>query len=172
MADAGVAGIAAEGDGGAMSGLKFDHLGVVVRELESGREFLRAGLGIGEWSEVFVDEGIGVYVQFGRGEDGPCYELIAPLGETSPVAGALQGGKHILNHVAYRTGAMEVEGERLRGLGCVAAGQALPAVAYGGKRVQFWLSPLRFMIELIEAPEHEHVYPATNHIQENSAANR
>jgi methylmalonyl-CoA/ethylmalonyl-CoA epimerase len=76
-----------------MSGLMFDH----VREIEAGQEFLRAGPGIREWTEVFVDEGIGVYVQFGRGKDGPCYELIAPLGEASPVAGALRGGKHILN---------------------------------------------------------------------------
>ena len=46
----------------------------------------------------------------------------------------------------------------MRSVGCVATGDPRPAVAYGGHMVQFWVSPLRFIVELVEAPEHEHVY--------------
>lgn len=139
-------------------GLRFDHVGVVVREMETGRKFFADTLGIDRWTEVFVDPGLGVSVQFGLGADGPCYELISPLGENSPVSAALRAGQRILNHVAYLTADLEAEGQRLGSQGCLAAGPPHPAVAYGGRRVQFWMSPLRFLVELIEAPEHEHVY--------------
>ena len=39
MADAGVAGVVGEGDDGTISGLRFDHLRVVMRESESGGSF-------------------------------------------------------------------------------------------------------------------------------------
>jgi methylmalonyl-CoA/ethylmalonyl-CoA epimerase len=146
---------------GSESSLRFDHVGVVVGEIEVGRAFFAEALGIDRWTEVFADPGLGVSVQFGVGASGPCYELIAPLGENSPVAAALRGGQRILNHVAYLTADLEAEGAKFAGQGCCAAGPAHPAVAYGGRRVQFWVSPLRFMVELIEAPEHEHVYLAT-----------
>jgi hypothetical protein len=55
-----------------------------------------------------------------------------------------------------------VRSEQLRAQGCVAAGEARPAVAYGGQRVQFWISPLKFMIELVEAPEHRHAFRGEN----------
>jgi len=140
--------------------LRFDHIGVVVEELARGREFLSETLGIERWTEAIADEALGVWVQFGVGGDGPCFELVAPLGEKSPIAGALRAGKNILNHVAYLTNDLAAEGERLRAQGCLPTGAAQAAVAYGGRRVQFWISPLRFMIELVEAPEHRHVFGA------------
>jgi methylmalonyl-CoA/ethylmalonyl-CoA epimerase len=136
--------------------LKFDHIGLVVADIETGRQFLATGLLIDRWTEIVADVELGVSVQFGVGTDGPCYELVAPLGANSPVAGALRGAKHILNHVAYLTDDIEAEGARLREQGCQPTGAAKPALAYGGRRVQFWVSPLRFIIELVEAPGHEH----------------
>jgi methylmalonyl-CoA/ethylmalonyl-CoA epimerase len=141
-----------------MNNLRFDHIGLVVSDMAEGRQALEQLFGVDRWTQVFEDAGIGVYVQFGRTEEGPCYELIAPLGENSPVATALKRGINILNHVAYLTADLERDGERLRELGSVMAGPAKPAVAYGGKRVQFWITAQRFMVELIEAPGHEHVY--------------
>ena len=138
-----------------MSAWRFDHLGLVVEEMDAGREFVSAAMGLTHWSAVFRDERLGVIVQFGRADSGPCFELVAPLGEQSPVRGALRGGKNVLNHLAYLTADIKAEGQRLRGLGCHPTGPPLPAVAYGGREVQFWVSPLRFLIELVEAPDHE-----------------
>ena len=143
---------------GAVGRMRFDHIGIFVKELVEGRRLLEAMFGIERWTEVFEDPGIGVYVQFGLGTDGPCYELVAPRGQNSPVDGALRTGKNILNHVAYLTGDLDGDGERLRALGGVAVSAAQPAVAYGGQRVQFWLTPLRMIVELVEALEHEHGY--------------
>ena len=143
-----------------MNELKFDHIGLVVADMADGRQFLEGMFGIDRWTQVFEDPGIGVYVQFGGAGDGPCYELISPLGETSPVTTALKRGVNILNHVAYLTADLDADAERLQARGSMMAGPAKPAVAYGGARVQFWITPQRFMVELIEAPQHEHVYKA------------
>jgi methylmalonyl-CoA/ethylmalonyl-CoA epimerase len=138
--------------------LQFDHVGVVVGKIETGRQFFVESFGVDRWTEVFADPAIGVYVQFGLGESGPCYELISPLGENSPVSAALRSGQRILNHVAYLTDDLEGEGARLASQGCASVAPPQPAVAYNGRRVQFWVSRLRFMVELIEAPGHQHVY--------------
>jgi methylmalonyl-CoA/ethylmalonyl-CoA epimerase len=138
--------------------MTFDHIGLLVGDMSEGRAALESLFGVDQWTQVFEDPGIGVYVQFGRTAEGPCYELIAPLGEASPVLTALKRGINILNHVAYLTPDLDAEARRLEGMGSIMAGPAKPAVAYGGARVQFWITPQRFMVELIEAPGHEHRY--------------
>lgn len=142
-----------------IAALELDHLGVIVPDLDAGRAFMTRALGVTRWTAVTEDEGLGVYVQFGTaGAGGLTYELIAPLGEGSPVGNALRVGKHLLNHVAYLTEDLDVTGERLRAEGCYPVGEAKAAVAYDGCRVQFWMSPLRFVIELVEKDGHRHVF--------------
>jgi methylmalonyl-CoA/ethylmalonyl-CoA epimerase len=139
--------------------LELDHLGLIAFELEAARGFLERALRITRWTEITNDPVLRVAVQFGTAEAGGLiYELIAPLGEDSPIANALRSGKHILNHVAYLTPDLAASGEHLRAEGCWQAGPPLPALAYGGAQVQFWVSPLRFVIELIEKPGHRHAF--------------
>lgn len=138
--------------------MQFDHLGLVVKSLAKGRKVLGQTLGIADWTQEFRDPVNGVLLQFGRDPAGMVYELLEPLDETSPVYPALSGGKAILNHVAYRVADLAAEAERLRGAGSAPAGEPKPAIAYGGKRVQFFVTPLRFVVELIEAPAHAHLY--------------
>jgi methylmalonyl-CoA/ethylmalonyl-CoA epimerase len=141
-----------------MNGLRFDHIGLVIGDMAEGRAALEGMFGVDRWTQVFEDPGIGVYVQFGRTAEGPCYELISPLGEASPITTALKRGVNILNHVAYLTSDLDADAQRLQQMGAMMAGPVKPAVAYGGARVQFWVTPQRFMVELIEAPGHEHAY--------------
>lgn len=135
--------------------MRFDHIGVAAPDLSYGRDFLKTTLNITRWTEEYVDPGIGVIVQFGRAEDGsgPWYELVAPHGDRSPVAAAIKAGKNILNHVAYFVDNIEEAGAKLRENRCFPASEAMPAVAYRGQRVQFFISPMKFMIELIEGPD-------------------
>lgn len=136
----------------------FDHLGVVVPFLSDGRRHLLGLLNVDRWTEEFEDPVNNVWVQFGADRSGTCYELIAPRNDQSPVAQALRRGAPILNHVAYLVRSLDVEVSRLREHGCVPAGGAKPAIAYGGRPIQFLMSPMRFMLELIEAPDHRHAY--------------
>lgn len=158
-----------EEPGRGTNGLRFDHLGVVVAEIEAGRGFLENALGVLQWTAVVEDVGIGVNVQFGTAGDGMVYELIAPRGEDSPVSKALQSGKHILHHVAYRTDDLAGAGERLLTQGCAATGEPQPAAAYGERKVQFFMSPLRFVVELIESPTQEAGLDATRMALERQA---
>jgi methylmalonyl-CoA/ethylmalonyl-CoA epimerase len=138
--------------------MKFDHVGIVVPSMAVGRNHLSRLLEISRWSVELADPIIGVYVQFGLDPSGICYETIAPLREDSPVSRALKARDRILNHVAYLTPDLDREAARLIEGRCIPAGPAMPAVAYSGKRVQFFVSPLYFIIELIEAPDYAHEY--------------
>lgn len=138
--------------------MQFDHLGLVVKSLSRGRDTLSEVLSIRDWTVDFRDEVNGVLLQFGRDPAGVVYELLEPLDEHSPVYNVLTTGRGILNHVAYRTAELRVQEARLRAAGCAPTAEPKPALAYGGSRIQFFITPLRFIIELIEAPDHAHVY--------------
>jgi methylmalonyl-CoA/ethylmalonyl-CoA epimerase len=138
--------------------MQFDHIGVIASSLEAGRAALNAALEIPSWTEEFADPVNEVYVQFGADSSGICYELIVPFGESSPVTKALSTGKNILSHVAYLVSDLAKERDRLHAAGAVATSLPKPAVAYGGNQIQFFVTPMRIMIELIEAPAHRHRY--------------
>ena len=138
--------------------MQFDHIGVIASSLEEGRAVLNAFVQIPRWTEEFADPVNQVYAQFGTDPSGVCYELIVPYGDSSPITKFLSTGKNILNHVAYLVQDLAKEGDRLRAAGAVPTSDPKPAIAYGGKHIQFFVTPMRFIIELIEAPAHRHRY--------------
>ena len=137
---------------------RFDHLGVVVKRIDKARPRMAALLAIAEWTAPIDDAVNGVRLQFGRDPAGVVYELLEPLDETSPVYPALEGGKAILNHVAYRVADLAAGAARLKAGGAAKVSDPKPAIAYGGRPIQFFVTPLRFIIELIEAPDHAHAF--------------
>jgi len=138
--------------------LQFDHLGLVVKSVAKGRIAISKMLNISQWTAEFRDPLNGVVLQFGLDPAGVCYELLEPIDEFSPVYPALRNGKAILNHVAYRVTDLARQSEHLRRAGCAPTSDPKPAVAYGGRPIQFFVAPLRFIVELIEAPDHQHAY--------------
>ena len=140
---------------------RFDHLGLVVKRLAKGRERMSALLGIVDWTAPIEDGLNGVRLQFGRDPSGVVYELLEPLGEDSPVYPALRSGAAILNHVAYRTPDLAGGAAHLAAAGAARVSAPKAAIAYGGRPIQFFVTPLRFIIELIEAPDHVHLFTPT-----------
>lgn len=138
--------------------MQFDHIGIVAATLEQGRSTLESTLPIAGWTAEFADPVNGVYVQFCRDACGIVYEVVAPLGERSPVAGALASRHNVLNHVAYLVSDLGAVRQRIRQSGIVPVAPPKPAVAYDGRPIQFFVTPLRFIIELIEAPDHQHQF--------------
>lgn len=128
----------------------FNHIGLFVADLEIGRKKLSSMLPITEISPIIEDPGIKVRIQFCTDSSGIRYELVAPWGEGNPVQGTLSSGKGIINHVAYSVSDLAQEAHRLRGEGCIPLGTPQPAVAFDGRLVLFFMTPLRFIIELIE----------------------
>lgn len=134
--------------------MTFDHIGIVTEDLKSGRSALASIFDIVGWSDEFRDPVNCVFVQFCRDSSGICYELIAPLGDHSPVSTALRTRRNILNHVAYLVPDLSAARDRLRDAGAIPTADPNPAVAYGGKQIQFFLTPMQFIVELIEASDH------------------
>ena len=137
---------------------RFDHLGVVAKSLARGRKGIESALGVSGWTEEVVDPVNGVRLQFGRDRAGVVFELLEPLDENSPVYPALTSGKAILNHVAYLVPNLDEAAASFRRSGFAPAGEPKPAIAYGGARIQFFVTPVRFIVELIEAPDHNHLF--------------
>jgi methylmalonyl-CoA/ethylmalonyl-CoA epimerase len=138
--------------------MEFDHIGIVAPSLAEGRVHIGRLLNITRWTGEFADPINQVHVQFGCDHSGVCYEIVAPLGDASPVRAALKSSNRILNHVAYRVADLDMRAAHFRECRCVAAGPPRPAIAYGSRRIQFFMTPLGFLIELIEAPEHQHLF--------------
>ena len=134
----------------------FDHIGVVVPSVDWGRPRLAPLWGVSRWTEVFHDPLLKVIVQFGQDGSGIVYELVAPLGPDAPIRQALDKGQNLLNHVAYRTADLASAASTLRGQGCMPLGAAAPAKAFGGQPVQFFLTPVRIILEVVQgaAPVH------------------
>lgn len=134
--------------------MKFDHIGLFVSDLDVGREKMSALFPIAKVSPVIEDAGLKVRIQFCTDASGIRYELVAPFGEGNPVSGVLESRKAILNHVAYLVTDLKSEAARLRREGALPLGPAKPAIAFDGRLVMFFLTPLHFIVELIEdAPD-------------------
>lgn len=138
--------------------MRFDHIGVVAKTLQEGRAALESYFPIAGWTGEFTDSINGVFVQFCRDTSGVCYELVAPLGDRSPVHGALNAQHNIVNHVAYLVSDLSAEARRLQVAGAIPIGKPKSAIAYGGRRIQFFVTPMRFLVEIIEAPNHQHQF--------------
>lgn len=134
----------------------FDHIGVVVPSVDWGRPRLAPLWGVDQWTQVFEDPIHKVIVQFGRDASGIVYELVAPLGEDAPIKQALAKGQNLLNHVAYRTADLATAAGVLRGQGCIPLGRPAPAVAFGGQPVQFFLTPVRIILEVVQGQACSH----------------
>jgi methylmalonyl-CoA/ethylmalonyl-CoA epimerase len=138
--------------------LTFDHAGIVVRDLARGVQSVKTLLPITSLTRRFDDEVLGVSVQFLRDEGGMIFELIAPLGENSPVAKIASSRVGVINQVAYRVENLAEAADYFRKNGATPTAPAKPAIAFDGAPVQFFLAPDGFIVELIEAARFVHQF--------------
>jgi methylmalonyl-CoA/ethylmalonyl-CoA epimerase len=136
--------------------MTFDHVGVVVSDLAQGFLSIRALLPIVSTTERFDDVHLGVSVQFVRDESGAVFELIAPLGSSSPVARIAASRTGVINQFAYLVEDLSRAGGYFRFNGATPTAPPKPAIAFGGALVQFFLAREGFIVELIEAPGFSH----------------
>ena len=132
--------------------LKFHHLGLVVPTIISGRTHLESLLGSMVWGASIVDPLQNVSICFGHQPNSDLvYELIEPSIEGSPIDRALKENKNILNHIAYKSTDFKASCQSLRSKGCAPLSRPQPAVAFNGSKIMFFLTPLKFIIEVIES---------------------
>jgi methylmalonyl-CoA/ethylmalonyl-CoA epimerase len=128
---------------------RFAHLGVAVPDLERGLADYRELFGYALLSGPFDDPIQKVRVCFiGRGIE-PKLELIAPLTDDAPIRRLLAKGGGAY-HVCYEVDDIEMSLSQMRGKGCLVISGPVPAVAFGGRRIAWFYTPARQLVEIVE----------------------
>lgn len=136
--------------------MRMHHIGFVVDSIERAGKSFAESLNLTWNGRVFLDPLQKVNVTFmNSAEPGePQIELIEPVAEDSPVRSFLAKGGG-LHHVCYEVQGLE---NQLR-LSCSQGGKlvrpAMPAVAFGGRRIAWIYSKERLLIEFLEEKSEE-----------------
>ena len=130
--------------------MKFHHIGIFLSNINSGETFFKKILKIKRKSKIFLDRKLGVKVRFLYDDSGICYEIVAPYGKNNPVNKVLKKKGNILNHVAYETKNLERTINYLRKINCAPITKLQSAKAFNYRKIIFFLTPLNFIIEIIQ----------------------
>ena len=129
--------------------MKFHHIGIFVKNLKAGESFFSKNLNIKRASKTIIDKNLKVKVKFLYDYNNICYELVAPFGKKNPVDKVLKVKSRILNHIAYTSSNFDKSIKEMRKKNFAPLSKPMIAKAFN-KRVIFFLTPLNFIIELIE----------------------
>jgi methylmalonyl-CoA/ethylmalonyl-CoA epimerase len=134
-------------------GFKLLHLGVAVPSLSPAGESLTALFGYEVVAGPFEDPIQKVAVSFlaASGSDVAEIELIAPLGEDSPIQSMLAKNGGGAYHLCFETLDIEAALTHAESQGCVVVARPVSAVAFEGRRIAWIYTPARQLFELVEA---------------------
>ena len=100
--------------------------------------------------KIIIDKKIGVKILFLKSTHHPLIELISPLKKNSPISLSLKKNVNLINHIAYISEKFSYDIEQLKNKGLLQITKPIPAKAFKGKKVVFFLNKLNFIIEVIE----------------------
>jgi methylmalonyl-CoA/ethylmalonyl-CoA epimerase len=134
-----------------MASLRFSYIGVAVPNIEQAMVLYQAIFGYRVLSGPFDDPVQNVSVCFlGTGEsDDLTIELVAPAGEDSPVNRILTKGIGAY-HICFETDDVEDAVAYVRSKGFIVVSKPVPATAFGGRRIAWFYTPTRQLVELVE----------------------
>ena len=129
---------------------RIHHIGWVVADVESAAAAFARSLGAEILTGAIHDPLQKASVLFLRVPADPVqWELVAPMGEGSPLTAALArgGGFH---HVCYEVDNLDEALSRAKGLQGVVIRPPKPAVAFEGRRIAWVMTAERLLIEYLE----------------------
>jgi methylmalonyl-CoA/ethylmalonyl-CoA epimerase len=134
--------------------MKFRHIGVAVRKIETALKTYETVLGYKLVSGPFDDPIQKVSVCFLGTDDASdaVIELVAPLGEESPINSVLSRGGGAY-HMCFQAPRLDDVLEENVAKGCILVAKPVPAVAFNGRRIAWIYTPTRQLIELLEEEE-------------------
>ena len=134
-----------------MVSLKFSHLGVAVSDIGQALAGYQAIFGYKVRSGPFDDPIQKVSVCFlATGEPSDiAIELVAPTGEDSPIKKFLTNGIGAY-HLCYEVDDIREALQHVRSQGCLVISEPVPAVAFAGRRIAWFYTPTRQLVELVE----------------------
>ena len=130
--------------------MRFHHFGIIVSDIKKTSKNLKAILPIKKKTKIFTDKNWKVKILFLLDSKNITYEIIEPLGKSSPVYNALKKNINILNHIAYKSVNFEKDCKMLIKQGLFPLTKAMSAVAFKNKKVIFFYTKENFILEIIE----------------------
>ena len=132
--------------------MRFHHVGYAVEAIEPYlKEFFEPLFGPCPVSPVYEDPIQRVRVVFVEVPPGTRIELVEPLDENSPVRRFIGDQRGGLYHLCFEVDDLDAEIARFRRRRCLPLTPPAPAVAFGGRRIVFLMTPQRDLIELLES---------------------
>jgi methylmalonyl-CoA/ethylmalonyl-CoA epimerase len=133
------------------AGERLHHIGFVVASIAAVMESFCRAVGGSHWSETWYDplQRVRVAFIYQVSPDDPCIELVEPAGPDSPVKEFLERGGG-LHHLCYEVDSLD---ETLRGAsdrGLVMIRRPQPAVAFGGRRIAWFVTREGLLVEHLE----------------------
>lgn len=130
--------------------LQLHHAGYLVRDIDAAATHYCDLLGYRKESAVIEDPVQTAKVQFLRQPGaGSWLELISPTSPESKLAAALEKGV-LLHHLCYEVADIESACEHFRKKGCFPVCLPVPATAFPGRRIAWFMDKRRFLFELVE----------------------
>ena len=129
--------------------LVFNHIGIFVKNIKKSEKYLTYLFKIQKKSKLVLDKRLRIKVKLYYDKDKICYELVEPYGKKNAVSGVLKRGSNILNHIAYSSKTFDKTINDLKGKKFI----QLSIINYSKvfkSRIVFFLSPLNYIIEIIE----------------------
>ena len=126
------------------------HIGVLVPDIAAAADDYVGNLGYERRTGILHDATQTALVQFLCLPGNAVFiELVSPDGPASKLSNALKKGGG-LNHLCYATDDIEGACRELRSRSLFQMQAAVGAVAFGGRRIAWFLGPGRLPIELVE----------------------
>ena len=131
--------------------LALHHVGIAVENIADATDRYVRTFGYEVRSGVVHDPLQTAYVQFLRLPGDSVYvEFVSPDGPNSKLSNAIKKGGG-LNHVCYGTSDIAAACVDLRAQGLMLLRPPVPAVAFGGRRIAWFMGRDRVPVELVEA---------------------
>lgn len=134
-----------------MTSLRFSHLGIAVSNIEKALSVYQELFGYTPVSGPFDDpiQKVSVCLVGTDVPGNPVIELVAPVDDDSPVSKMLARGVGAY-HVCYEVDDIDQTLRDVRAKGCVVVTEPVPAIAFEGRRVAWFYTPTRQLVEIVE----------------------
>jgi len=134
-------------------GFKLRHVGVAVPSLDPATDTLSTLFGYRVISGPFDDPIQKVSVNFLTQSDSDVaeIELIAPLGQDSPITAMLAKSGGGAYHLCFETSDINQALAHAKNNGCIVISGPVPAVAFNGRMIAWIYTKSRQLFELVEA---------------------
>lgn len=131
--------------------MKLEHIGIIVKDIQQARLYYENHFGFKSVSQIIDEPEQKVKIIFiNTGSSGSSIELIQPVSEDSAVYNFLKKTGGGLHHLSYEVQDLDKSIEHFKNSKAVMVGRIYPGAAHNGRRVVWFYTASKELIELIE----------------------